>query len=60
VFVTDQGRDDLVLLSAAEYRRLKRRAREALRVEEMTEQELAALARAEPPPEAAQFDSELA
>jgi prevent-host-death family protein len=59
VFVTDSGHEDLVLLTASEYRRLKRRARQALRVEELSDAELEALAAAEPPPEAAAFNDEL-
>jgi prevent-host-death family protein len=59
VFVTHDGQEDLVLLAASEYRRLKRRARQALRVEELSDAELGALAAAEPPAEAAAFNDEL-
>jgi PHD/YefM family antitoxin component YafN of YafNO toxin-antitoxin module len=51
-------RADLVLLSAAEYLRLKRRDRAALYAWELDDAAARALAAAEPPPEAAAFDSE--
>ena len=60
VAITNHGRESLVLLSAEEYRRLKRLDRRALYPWELDEETLAALERAEPPPEAARFDDELA
>jgi prevent-host-death family protein len=59
VIVTRNGRERLVLLSADEYRRLKRRDREVLRVEDFTKADLEALRKAEPPPEAAALDHEV-
>jgi prevent-host-death family protein len=60
VTITNHGRESLVLLSAEEYRRLKRLDRRALHPWELDEHALAALEKAEPPPEAARFDDELA
>jgi prevent-host-death family protein len=60
VTITNHGRESLVLLSAEEYRRLKRLDRRALHPWELDERVLAALEGAEPPPEAARFDDELA
>ena len=57
--ITFNGRERLVLLSVEEYARLKRRDREALFVEELSEAEIAAIRRAEPSPDAAQYDHEL-
>lgn len=59
VTVTSHGRESLVLLSAEEYRRLKRLDRRALYPWELDEQALGALEKAEPLAEAAQFDHEL-
>ncbi len=58
ITITKYGREHLVLLSAAEYERLKRRDRLALRVAGMPDDLADAIASAEPPPEAAQFDDE--
>ena len=57
--VTRNGRDKIVVLSAEEYGRLKRRDREVLRVEELTVEDLEAIASAQPPPAAASFDHEV-
>ena len=57
--VTRNGRERVVLLSADEFKRLKRRDREALRVEDLTEADLAAIAAAEVPGEYACLDAEL-
>ena len=59
VMVTRNGRERVVLLSADEYKRLKRRDREALRAEDLTEADLAAIAAAEVPAEYAYLDAEL-
>ncbi|MEI9853143.1 MAG: type II toxin-antitoxin system prevent-host-death family antitoxin [Sphingomonas sp.] len=58
VIVTNHGREDLVVLSAHEYDRLKRRDRQAIRATEMPEADLALLDSAEIPPEAGAFDHE--
>lgn len=59
VIITNHGRDSLVLLSAAEYRRLKRRDREALSVSELSDQDIEAIRTAEIPIETVAFDQEL-
>ena len=52
-------RNWLVTLWVDEYRRLQRRDRRALAVEEHSDAEIDAISRAEPPAEAAQYDQEL-
>ena len=47
VTITKNGRDRLVLLSTEEYDRLRRRDRRAVLPEELTEEEVAAIAVAE-------------
>jgi prevent-host-death family protein len=59
VFVTRNGREKTVLLSVAEYQRLKRRDREALAIEELSDTDLAAIAAAEVPAEFNHLDAEL-
>ena len=59
IVVTRNGRERLVLLSAEEFKRLKRRDREVLRVDDFTEVDLKAIRNAEPPVEAAAFDHEV-
>jgi PHD/YefM family antitoxin component YafN of YafNO toxin-antitoxin module len=58
VTITKNGRDRLVLLSADEYARLKRRDRRAIAAEELTEAELELVAAAEVPAEHAHLDAE--
>lgn len=59
VMVTRNGRERVVLLSANEYKRLKRRDREVLGPEDFTEADLEAIAAAEVPAEYAHLDAEL-
>jgi PHD/YefM family antitoxin component YafN of YafNO toxin-antitoxin module len=59
VAVTRNGREGTVLISEEEYRRLKRRDREVLGLDDFTAEDLNALERAEAPPAAAAFDREL-
>lgn len=59
VVVTRNGRDRLVLLSAAEYYRLKQLDREVLSVGDLSEEDLQAIAAAEVPAEYAHLDNEL-
>jgi len=59
VTITKNGRDRLVVLSADEYARLRRRDRRAVRAEDLTEEEIALIARAEVPAEYAHLDEEL-
>ncbi len=57
--ITKNGRDRLVVLSAEEYARLKRRDRRVVRVEDFTEEEMALIANAAPSPDDAHLDAEL-
>lgn len=57
--ITHHGRDSLVLMSAAEYQRLKSRDRAVLALGDFTEQERAVIAASRAPVEAADFDDEL-
>lgn len=57
--LTENGRDTLVVLSADEYARLKRRDRRVVRLEEFTEEEIALIARTEPADEDIHLDAEL-
>lgn len=57
--ITKNGRDRLVLVSADEYERLRRRDRRAFRAEELTEAEIALISEAEVPTEYAFLDAEL-
>ncbi len=59
VSITNHGRESLVLLSAVEYQRLKRRDRVALRPWELDSEMIAALEAVEPSAEAARFNQEL-
>jgi hypothetical protein len=58
--ITKNGRDRLVVMSAAEYARLKRRDRRVVRAEDFTDEELALIEAAEVPAEYAYLDAELA
>jgi prevent-host-death family protein len=59
VVVTRNGRDRTVIISIEEYRRLKRYDREVLGLEDFSEEDLAAIERAEPPASSKEFDGEL-
>ena len=59
VTITNHGRDSSGPLSAHEYRRLKKRDREVLRVSELSDQDVEAIRTAEIPAETAAFDHEL-
>lgn len=60
VAVTDQGRESVVVLSAAEFNRLKALdARQALYAWELSDDLARALEQAQPPAFSAQFDREL-
>jgi prevent-host-death family protein len=58
VTITRNGRERTVMISAEEYRRLKRRDREVLGLDDFTQDDLAAIRVAEPPAHTAQFDHE--
>lgn len=59
VIVTSHGRDDVVLLSAEEYQRLRSLDRRAIHVSEFTDEELATLDRVEIPAENASCNHEM-
>jgi prevent-host-death family protein len=59
VVVTRNGRERTVIISIEEYRRLKRYDREVLGPEDFSEEDLAAIERAEPPASSKEFDREL-
>ncbi len=57
--ITKNGHDRLVVLSADEYARLKRRDRRVIAAGDLTEAEIALIAQAEVPAEHAHLDDEL-
>jgi len=59
VAITRNGRERLVLLSIEEYRRLKRRDRQALWAWELSEEDLEAIAKSEMSPEYNYLNAEL-
>jgi prevent-host-death family protein len=59
VIVTTHGRDDVVLLSAEEYQRLRSLDRRAMHVSELTDEELAARDGAKISEEAARYNHEM-
>jgi prevent-host-death family protein len=59
VIVTSHGRDDVVLVSAEEYQRLRSLDRRAMHVSELSQEEIAALDVVEIPDEAAQYNHEV-
>jgi len=59
VAVTRNGRERTVMISTEEYHRLKRRDRQVLGLDDFTEEMIEAIAKAEPPEEAKQYDREL-
>ncbi len=59
VIVTSDGRDRTVLISAEEYRRLKKRDRRVIAVGEFTEEELKRIGAAEIQPGYEHLDDEL-
>ncbi len=59
VMVTRNGRERVVLISADEFKRLKRRDRRVMGLEDFTEADLRAIRNAEPSAAAAAFDHEV-
>ncbi len=59
VVVTRNGRDRTVMISADEYKRLKRRDREVLGLDDFTAADIAALENSRPSAESAAFNHEL-
>ncbi len=57
--ITRNKESVLVILSAEEYERLKCRDRRAFVIEELSDKEVEAILKAEPPEEAKQYDHEL-
>lgn len=58
VTITRNGRERIVMVSADEYRRLKRRARAVLAVGELSDADLASIGQAEVSPRHAHLDNE--
>ena len=59
VTITKHGRDRLVMVSAAEYERLKRRDRQVFQSADLPDAVLEQIAKAEVPAELAHLDAEL-
>ena len=59
VAVTRDGRERTVLISAEEYRRLKRRDRRVMGLDDFSAEDIAAIEHATPPAEAGRFDHEV-
>ena len=59
VTITRNGRERTVMISAEEYRRLKKRDREMLGLDDFTQADVEAIRSAEPPTATAAFDHEL-
>jgi prevent-host-death family protein len=59
VTITRTGHEPLVLMSAEEYARLKRRDRRVVLLEDFTDEEMALIAKAEVPPGHEHLDEEL-
>jgi prevent-host-death family protein len=59
VIVTRNGQEQVVLLSAVEFHRLKQLDRQTLSSGDLSDEDLAWIAASESPPEAAAFDHEL-
>ncbi len=59
VTITKNGRDRLVMISAEEYSRLKRRDRRLVKLEDFTDAEMALIAATEAAPEDEGLDIEL-
>ena len=59
VAITRNGRERLVMISVDEYRRLKRRAHEVIRVEDWSDEEVAQIAKGRMDPRHDHLDAEL-
>jgi PHD/YefM family antitoxin component YafN of YafNO toxin-antitoxin module len=59
VTITSNGRDRMVLMSAEEYKRLKRRDRQVMTLADFTAEDIAALEKVRAPAEAASFNHEV-
>lgn len=58
VIITNHGRDDVVLLGADDYARLRRYEQKAFHVSQLPPQVVRELGKQSPPPEASSFDHE--
>jgi prevent-host-death family protein len=59
VAITRNGRERIVVLPADEYHRLKRRDRQVVGLDDLTDADLQSIVCAEPPLEATAFDHEI-
>ncbi len=59
VTITNNGRDRLVMMAFEEYRRLKRRDRQVMTLDDFTDEDIAALEKVRAPAEAAAFNHEV-
>jgi len=59
VSVTRNGRERVIILSAEEYHRLKRRDRQVLSLDDFTPADIQAILSSEPPQEAHAFNAEV-
>jgi prevent-host-death family protein len=59
VTITKEGRDRLVVLSADEYARLKRRDRRVFTIDEISDAQIAAIEKSQMPPGHEHLDAEL-
>lgn len=59
VTITKNGRERLVMISADEYARLKRRDRQVVGLEDFSDEEMALISKAEVPAEHSHLDVEL-
>lgn len=59
VTITNNGRDRLVMMSVEEYRRLKRRDRQVMGLEDFSEADVEALRKVKPSVAASAFDHEV-
>jgi len=59
ISITRNGRERIVMLSADEYRRMKRRAREAVRTSDLSEADMQAIARSNMSKRHTHLDDEL-
>lgn len=59
VIVRNHGQDEIVMLSADEYNRLKRRDREVLSLDDFTDEDIAEIKKAKVPGAHAHLDEEL-
>lgn len=59
VEITRNGRARLVMMSVEEYQRLKRRDRQVLRLDDLTDEDLAAIAKAKVPDEFTHLNEEV-